>query len=427
MQELYGEQPLPLDRELLWMQPCSFQQLHREQQPPASNPSAAAGTSAPHAPAGSAGCAASTASSSAQNAPAQEESPALDLGQEIEKMIREIRNSLPVKAPSAQAYAYSPSILASNGSNAVLGSGSFAVSDGATWITQRCWESKGIMVEQMKLCLGHTSVEGPPKYIRYGWEALEYKVTPGMFIDIPSISQLPLAYSVIPSHIYMAQISQSPSWLDGGGGFVEEEEMHRDSQAGEEQRAEDGDQGGQIPAPEPCGRGYFEQLHGAGIQWGGKRYRDLGEEGLQTHPGCSEEERPTLCQEGGQSFSWSSDLLVHEQLPDGENPHKCLECGKCFSRNCLLISHQRIHTGERPYECSKCCKRFQTSSTLLRHQRIHREERPYECVECGMSFSRNSLLIRHQRIHTRERPYECEQCGKSFSQSSHLTATRKSR
>ncbi|RMC02638.1 hypothetical protein DUI87_20793 [Hirundo rustica rustica] len=42
-----------------------------------------------------------------------------------------------------------------------LGSGSFAVSDGATWITQRCWESKGIMVEQMKLYLGHTSVEGP--------------------------------------------------------------------------------------------------------------------------------------------------------------------------------------------------------------------------------------------------------------------------
>ncbi|RMB92969.1 hypothetical protein DUI87_30617 [Hirundo rustica rustica] len=102
MQELYGEQPPPLDRELLWMQPCSFQQLHREQQPPASNPPAAPGTSAPHAPAGSAGCAAPTASSSAQNAPAQEESSALDLGLEIEKMIREIRNSLPVKAPSAQ-------------------------------------------------------------------------------------------------------------------------------------------------------------------------------------------------------------------------------------------------------------------------------------------------------------------------------------
>ncbi|RMB92131.1 hypothetical protein DUI87_31661 [Hirundo rustica rustica] len=102
MQELYGQQPPPLDREVLWMQPCSFQQLHREQQPPASNPPAAPGPSAPHAPAGGAGCAASTASSSAQNAPAQEESPALDLGLEIEKMIREIRSSLPVKAPSAQ-------------------------------------------------------------------------------------------------------------------------------------------------------------------------------------------------------------------------------------------------------------------------------------------------------------------------------------
>ncbi|RMB92996.1 hypothetical protein DUI87_30502 [Hirundo rustica rustica] len=84
------------------MQPCSCQQLHREQQPPASNPPASPGTSAPHAPAGSAGCAASTASSSAQNAPAQEESPVLDLGLAIEKMIREIRHSLPVKAPSAQ-------------------------------------------------------------------------------------------------------------------------------------------------------------------------------------------------------------------------------------------------------------------------------------------------------------------------------------
>ncbi|RMB97003.1 hypothetical protein DUI87_26450 [Hirundo rustica rustica] len=106
MQELFGEQPPPLHQEVLWMQPCSFQQLHREQQPPASNPPAAPGTSSPHAPAGSAGCAASTASSSAQNAPAQEESPALDLGQAIEKMIREIRNSLPVKAPSAQGNMY---------------------------------------------------------------------------------------------------------------------------------------------------------------------------------------------------------------------------------------------------------------------------------------------------------------------------------
>ncbi|RMB92926.1 hypothetical protein DUI87_30665 [Hirundo rustica rustica] len=74
----------------------------RRDRPTSCSVSAAPGTSAPHAPAGSAGCAASTAFSSAQNAPAQEESPVLDLGLEIEKMIWEIRNSLPVKAPSAQ-------------------------------------------------------------------------------------------------------------------------------------------------------------------------------------------------------------------------------------------------------------------------------------------------------------------------------------
>ncbi|RMB88635.1 hypothetical protein DUI87_34974 [Hirundo rustica rustica] len=88
-----------------------------------------------------------------------------------------------------------------------LGSGSFAVSDGATWITQRCWESRGIMVEQMKLCLGHTSVEGPPKYIRYGWEALEYKaVTPhSPNLRVPpvllSLRPLPVALSE-PVHIH---------------------------------------------------------------------------------------------------------------------------------------------------------------------------------------------------------------------------------
>ncbi|RLV62121.1 hypothetical protein DV515_00019652, partial [Chloebia gouldiae] len=80
---------------------------------------------------------------------------------------------------------------------------------GALQCPMRCWESKGIMVEQMKHYLGHTCLEGPPEYIRYGQEALEHKDGCGRGRAIPvGMGDLGMARS----HSYPRQMRMP--WMD---------------------------------------------------------------------------------------------------------------------------------------------------------------------------------------------------------------------
>ncbi|XP_051630068.1 zinc finger protein 629-like isoform X5 [Manacus candei] len=133
--------------------------------------------------------------------------------------------------------------------------------------------------------------------------------------------------------------------------------------------------------------------------------------GSKASPGGCEEERASVCQEGGRSLRRSCELVIPEQPPSREKPFRCLECGKSFSRITSLLSHQHIHTGERPYKCGECGKSFRDSSSLCKHRCIHTREWPYKCLECGKSFSTSTKLLSHQHIHTGEQPYTCRECG----------------
>ncbi|XP_072844597.2 uncharacterized protein LOC110090652 isoform X1 [Pogona vitticeps] len=152
-----------------------------------------------------------------------------------------------------------------------------------------------------------------------------------------------------------------------------------------------------------------------------------------------EEVKSYKCWHCGQSFSSSSDLLIHERNHVGEQLYKCSHCG----------GSERIHMGRKPRKCSHCGNTFGCNpqqetngetklhtcsecgekyihiSGLLRHQKTHRGEKAYKCLKCGENFGTYSGLRAHWRTHTGENQYKCLQCEMCFSGITRLRAHEK--
>ncbi|XP_054142352.1 zinc finger protein 544-like [Melozone crissalis] len=113
--------------------------------------------------------------------------------------------------------------------------------------------------------------------------------------------------------------------------------MPQDTQAEQELRMEtrEGKSPWQNIVAEATLSGYrAQECNGEEKPWRSHRRR-----GCKPSPGCSEEEGPSLCQEGRWSSGQSSEVVVYEQLDDGKKPHQCLECGKSFPTSYHLIIH----------------------------------------------------------------------------------------
>ena len=88
---------------------------------------------------------------------------------------------------------------------------------------------------------------------------------------------------------------------------------------------------------------------------------------------------------------------VDLKSPSSGTNHSKMECGSQLK---TFNAHERSDTGVKPFKCDTCGQSFAYSSALVLHERIHTGVKPYLCDSCGKSFALSGTLMRHEITHT---------------------------
>ncbi|XP_020366782.1 zinc finger protein 239-like [Rhincodon typus] len=114
-----------------------------------------------------------------------------------------------------------------------------------------------------------------------------------------------------------------------------------------------------------------------------------------------------------ETFSYISDLEIHQHGHTEKWPFICSTCGKGFTQSFMLLTHQQVHTD--PYKCQRCGNCYKCFSELISHVCVHTDERPLKCSVCGKCFKSSRELISNQSVQTEKRQFKSSHCGTGFS------------
>ena len=135
------------------------------------------------------------------------------------------------------------------------------------------------------------------------------------------------------------------------------------------------------------------------------------------------------CEVGAKTFAYKQDLPRHMRShTDNPKPYVCSECGQSFTQSTKLKRHENKHLGTRTegseISCDQCESTFSTKRRFKLH--IKKCEGTQKitvkyCRKCDKSFVKLSAFKRHMASHEKLKNFICTECGKAYADKRNLT------